>query len=89
MSQQPEINAGLSCKITDDLCNDRRQGSFGKCRTCPHGTATFSVQFEIPKRDHYYIHSLCEGEMSVSEVLAALAMQGIRSLKRHAPDARG
>jgi hypothetical protein len=79
-----EEKTGLNCKVENNVCRERQQGSYGKCRLCEFSTMTRIVEINMTMRDYQFISDLCKSDgtditISVSE----LVNQGIKSLRRH------
>jgi hypothetical protein len=75
---------GLNCKIVDNKCAERQQGSYGKCRLCEFSTITRPINVNLIMRDYQFMQDQCaidgtELEFAVTE----LVNQGIRSIRRH------
>ncbi|MGD0331285.1 MAG: hypothetical protein ABSB40_12720 [Nitrososphaeria archaeon] len=78
------MSDGINCKIVNNKCATRQQGSFGKCRMCEFGTQTRPVEIHLTGRDYQFMMDHCQVDgMSISDAATELVNQGIRSLRRH------
>jgi hypothetical protein len=83
----PEIKTksdGLNCKVENNKCAERQQGSYGKCRICEFSTTTRTVNIDLNTFNYQFLADQCAIDgTDIQYAVTELVNQGIRSLKRH------
>jgi hypothetical protein len=84
MPEIKEKRDGLNCKIVDNKCAERQQGSYGKCRFCEFSTVIRKIQVGLSAHNHQFLVDLCSIDgTEIQYAVTELVNQGIRSLRRH------